>query len=129
MTRRLFRGQKGSLRTLTLSTNAFTVGNAQGTFVGNVLNTAPGSAVGFNTLSVANSLQLVLASGVWKIQVGSSAPGSPTALTFNLIETLNGASNTPKTTSGFTVNENAAGGGVLDFSVAADSSLLVAIAA
>lgn len=93
------------LQTLSLSANNFTVGNAQGTIIGNVLNTTAGSTLAFNSLSVANSLQLANVGGTWQIQVGSSAPGSPSTLTFNLIETLAGAGNTPKTTSGFTVNE------------------------
>jgi len=81
------------------------VGLAHGTVIGNVLNTTTGSTVTFNNLSVANSLQLAEVAGVWQVQVGSSAPGTPDTITFNLVETLSGAS--PHTTSGFVVNENA----------------------
>jgi hypothetical protein len=94
-----------TLKTLTLGANSFTVGNAPGTVIGNVLNTTPGSTVTFNSLSVANSLQLANTSGVWQVQVGSSAPSGATLITFNLVETLAGAP--PKTTSGLAVNENA----------------------
>ena len=128
MIKRVLLNQKGLLRTLSLSANSFTVGNAQGMFVGNVMNTAPGSMVVISALSVANSLQLVKVAGVWKIQVGSAAPGSPGTLTFNLIESLQGASNTPHT-SAISVLENAAGAGTLDFSQASDSALFAAVAA
>jgi hypothetical protein len=70
-----------TLTTLNLSANSFTVGSAPGTFIGNVMNTATGSTVTFDSLSVANSLQLA--------------------------NILSGAFNTPHTTSGFAVNENA----------------------
>jgi hypothetical protein len=43
--------------------------------------------------------------GVWRVQVGSAAPGTSGTITFNLVETLSGAS--PHTTLGFVVNENA----------------------
>ena len=94
-----------SLRTLTLSANTFSVGDPQNTFVGNVINTTSGSTVTFASLSVANSLQLVNTGGTWSVQVGSAAPGAPTTLTFNLVETLASAVNSPNTTSGFSVNE------------------------
>jgi hypothetical protein len=96
------------LQTLSLSANTFTVGNAHGTLIGNVQNTTTGSTVTFSSLSVANALQLALVSGVWQIQVGSAAPGSPGTSTFNLIETLAGGANSPHTTSGLSVSEVAA---------------------
>ena len=94
-----------TLLTLTLSGNSFSVGDPQGTIVGNVMNTTAGSTVAFDSLSVANSLQLVNVAGAWQVQVGSSAPGSAGTLTFNLVETLAGTTNSPNTTRGFTVNE------------------------
>ncbi|MGA7384499.1 MAG: hypothetical protein WBW81_07355 [Methylocella sp.] len=105
----LVQGQGVTLQTLTLSANSFTVGAAQGTLVGNVQNTAAGSAVTFSSLSVAGSLQLVNVAGTWQVQVGPSAPGSPGTLTFALVETLAGAANSPNTTSGLAVTETAAG--------------------
>jgi beta-glucanase (GH16 family) len=95
-----------TLQTLTLSASSFAIGDPQGTFVGNVQNTTPGSIVTFNSLSVANSLQLANVAGVWQVQVGSSAPGAAGTLTFNLVETLAGATNSPNTTSGLNVNES-----------------------
>lgn len=96
------------LSDLTLSTNTFNVGNAQGTFVGYAQNPISGSTVAFNSLSVAGSLQLAQVMGLWQIQVGPSAPGSPTTITFNLVETNPLASNSPHTTSGLSVIESAA---------------------
>jgi len=93
------------LQTLTLSASSFTIGDPQGTFVGNVQNTTRGSIVTFNSLSVANSLQLANVAGAWQVQVGSSAPGAAGTLTFNLVETLAGATNSPNTSSGLNVNE------------------------
>ena len=97
-----------TLRVIAISGNSFTVGNPQGTFVGNVQNTTSGSTITFASLSVANSLQLAKVGGIWQIQVGSAAPGSPSTLTFNLVETMAGATNTPRTTTGFSVGEVAA---------------------
>jgi hypothetical protein len=94
-----------TLKTLTLSANSFTVGSAPGTFIGNVLNTSPGSTVTFNGLSVANSLQLANVGGIWQVQVGPSAPGAAALITFNLVETL--ADATSRAMSALTVNENA----------------------
>lgn len=123
----LVRGQTVTLQALTLSANSFTAGAAQGTLVGNVQNTTAGSTVVFSSLSVANSLQLASVSGVWEVQVGSGAPGSPGTLTFALVETLAGAANSPNATSGLTVNETASGDTLqLAFQVAVDSLPLAA---
>ncbi len=103
-----------SLQALQLSAASFTVGNAQGMLVGTVLNTTAGSVITFDSLSVAGSLQLALVSGSWKIQVGPSAPGTPGTITFNLVETLSGAVNSPRTTAGFSVVENPSGTDVLN---------------
>jgi len=118
----LVQGQAVTLQALALSANSFTAGAAQGTLVGNVQNTAAGSAVALSNLSVAGSLQLVNVSGTWQMQVGPSAPGSPGTLTFALVETLAGAANSPNTTSGLAVNETAAGDTLqLALQVAVDS--------
>lgn len=118
-------GSSGAiLQVLTLSANAFTVGDPQGTLIGNIQNTTPGSNVVITGQSVANALQITLVSGVWKLQVGPSAPGSSGTLTFNLIETLAGAFNSPLTTMTLSVTEMAAAGSApiiqldLDFSKA-----------
>jgi hypothetical protein len=97
------------LKALTLSANSFLVGATQGTIVGNVLNTTSGSTVAFNSLSVAGSLQLVNVGGIWQVQVGPSAPGAPTTITFNLRETLASGANSPHQTSGLSVFEQAVG--------------------
>ena len=96
------------LQALQLSAASFTVGSLQGTLVGTVLNTTSGSTITFDSLSVAGSLQLALVSGSWKLQVGPSAPGVPGTITFNLVETLASAVNSPLMTTGFSVIENAA---------------------
>lgn len=105
------------LHALTLNANQFTVGSPQGTVVGNVLSTTPGSTVTFSSLSVAGSLQLALVTGVWQVQVGPSAPGTPGTVTFNLVETKTASPNSPNMTSGFSVIENAAGVGGLKIDV------------
>lgn len=105
------------LQTLTLNANQFTVGNPQGTVVGSVLNTTPGSTVTFSSLSVAGSLQLALVGSTWQIQVGPTAPGTPGTITFNLVETKASSPNSPNTTSGFSVIENAAGVGGLQIDI------------
>jgi hypothetical protein len=97
----------GLLQTLTLTGAAFMVGDPQGTRLGDVIGTMSGSTVTFDSLSVSGSLQLALVSGVWQLQVGPTAPGTGGTITFNLVETLGGISNSPHTTSGFTVIENA----------------------
>jgi hypothetical protein len=97
------------LGALSLSANSFNVGSLQGTFIGNVLNTTPGSIVTFNNLIIANSLQLVLVGNTWKVQVGSAAPGTPGTITFNLVETLPRAANSPRTTPGFVIENGGVG--------------------
>jgi hypothetical protein len=94
----------GALQTLTLSAAAFHVGDPQGTVVGTILGASSGSAIAFNSLSTAGALQIAGRS----LQVGPTPSGSPSTVTFNLIETLAGATNTPNQTNGFAVSERVA---------------------
>ena len=96
--------QAATLQTLTLSAAAFHVGDPQGTVVGTILGASSGSAIAFNSLSTAGALQIAGTS----LQVGPTPSGSPSAVTFNLVETLAGARNTPNQTNGFVVFERVA---------------------
>jgi len=111
-----------TLQPLTLSAAIFHAGDPQGTIIGTILGATPGSAITFNSLSPAGALQFAGTS----LQVGPSPSGSPSTVTFNLVETLAGATNTPNQTNGFSVSELAAGG-ILDFSNASNSALLLVI--
>ncbi|MGB6177048.1 MAG: hypothetical protein WBF43_12105, partial [Methylocella sp.] len=91
----------GTLQTLTLSDPAFHVGDPQGTVVGTILGASSGSTITFNSLSTAGALQI---SGTI-LEVGPTPLGSPSTVTFNLVETLAGATNTPNQTNGFSVSE------------------------
>jgi hypothetical protein len=93
-----------TLQVLSLSGSAFMVGDARGTIVGNVVGTTAGSMVAISSLSMSGALQLGYTSGVWQLQVGAGAPGSPLTLTFDLIEWIATGSNSPRTTSGFSVD-------------------------
>ena len=72
--------------------------------VGTILGASSGSAIAFNSLSTAGALQIAGRS----LQVGPTPSGSPSTVTFNLIETLAGATNTPNQTNGFAVSERVA---------------------
>ena len=91
----------GALQPLTLSAAAFHVGDPQGTVVGTILGASSGSTITFNSLSAAGALQIAGTS----VQVGPTPSGSPSTVTFNLVETLTGATNTPNQTNGFSVSE------------------------
>ena len=91
----------GALQPLTLSAAAFHVGAPQGTVVGTILGASSGSAITFNSLSTAGALQITGTS----LQVGPTPSGTPDIVTFNLVETLTGATNTPNQTNGFSVSE------------------------
>ncbi len=98
--------QPAILQTLTLSPSgtsglAFHVGDPQGTVVGTILGASPGSAIAFNSLAPAGALQIIGTS----LQVGPAPSGAPSTVTFNLVESLAGATNTPKQTNGFSVSE------------------------
>jgi hypothetical protein len=102
-----------SLSTLSLSANTFISGAATGAIIGNVLGTTPGSTVTVTSQSTANAVQVALVGGVWQLQVGSGALTGPNTYTFNLVETLSGASGSPKTTRGLFVNESPATGTII----------------
>ncbi len=89
------------LQPLTLSGESFKTGASQGTLVGYILNASAGSAIAFDSLSVAGALQIVGTS----IEVGPTPPIVPATITFNLIETLIGAVNTPTQTNSFSIAE------------------------
>jgi hypothetical protein len=91
----------GALQPLTLSAAAFHVGAPQGTVVGTILGASSGSAITFNSLSTAGALQITGTS----LPVGPAPSGTPAIVTFNLVETLTGATNTPNQTNGFSVSE------------------------
>jgi hypothetical protein len=91
----------GTLQTLTLSAAAFHVGDPQGTMVGTILGASSGSAIAFNSLSTVGALQIAGTS----LQVGPTPSGSPSIITFNLVETLASATNTPNQTTGSSVSE------------------------
>ncbi|MCI0467850.1 MAG: hypothetical protein L0Y57_12735 [Beijerinckiaceae bacterium] len=78
----------GGLQTLSVPYNSFLIGAAQGTIVATIANKNPNSTLVFgtggNALSVPGSLQI---SGN-EIQVGPTPPGTPTVITFGLVETL-----------------------------------------
>jgi hypothetical protein len=93
-----------TLQPLTLSAAAFRVGDPQGTVVGSILGASSGSTIAFNSLGMAGALQIAGTS----LQVGPTPSGSPSTVTFNLVETLTGATNTPNQTNGFSVSELAA---------------------
>ncbi|MFZ0506585.1 MAG: hypothetical protein WAM29_00400 [Methylocella sp.] len=93
--------QAVTLQTLTLSDPAFHVGDPQGTVVGTILGASSGSTITFNSLEPAGALQI---SGT-SLEVGPTPSGSPSTVTFNLVETLAGATNTPNQTNGFSVSE------------------------
>ncbi|MDQ6704011.1 MAG: hypothetical protein M3Z96_13470 [Pseudomonadota bacterium] len=93
------------LQPLTLSSASFHAGDPQGTVVGTILEASSGSTITFNSLSRAGALQIAGTS----LQVGPTPSGSPSTVTFNLIETLAGATNTPNQTNGFSVSELAVG--------------------
>jgi hypothetical protein len=88
---------------LTLSGNTFLVGSAQGHLIGNVIGTTAGSTITFNSLSIPNSIQLANVAGTWQIQVGPSVTLAPVTITFNLVETLSMAVNSPQTSMEFVV--------------------------
>jgi hypothetical protein len=69
--------------------------------VGTILGAGSGSAIAFNSLSTAGALQITGTS----LQVGPTPSGTPAIVTFNLVETLTGATNTPNQTNGFSVSE------------------------
>ena len=94
-----------TLQTLTVSAAVFHVGDPQGTVVGNILGASSGSTIAFNSLSTG-ALQIAGTS----LQVGPTRSGTPATVTFNLVETLTGATSTPNQTNGFSVSELAAGG-------------------
>ncbi|MGH6936455.1 MAG: hypothetical protein ACRED2_09800, partial [Methylocella sp.] len=92
--------QAVTLQTLTLSAATFHVGDPQGTVVGNILGASPGSTIAFDSLSTAGALQIVGTS----LQVGPTPSDTPGTVTFNLVESLTGATNTPNQTNGFSVS-------------------------
>jgi hypothetical protein len=61
----------------------------------------PRGDIAFNSLSTAGALQITGTS----LQVGPTPSGTPAIVTFNLVETLTGATNTPNQTNGFSVSE------------------------
>ncbi|MCI0362886.1 MAG: hypothetical protein L0219_03340, partial [Phycisphaerales bacterium] len=93
--------QAVTLQTLNLSAAAFHVGDPQGTAVGTILGASPGSTIAFDSLSTAGALQIVGTS----LQVGPTPSDTPGTVTFNLVENLTGATNTPNQTNGFSVSE------------------------
>ncbi|MGI0083678.1 MAG: hypothetical protein ACREBQ_01205 [Nitrososphaerales archaeon] len=92
------------LQPLTLSASSFQVDSPQGTVVGNILGTSIGSTIAFNSLVPPGALQIVGTS----LQVGPTPSGTPGTVTFNLVETMLGATNTPNISYGFSVSELAA---------------------
>jgi hypothetical protein len=88
---------------LTLSGNSFPVNSAQGILIGNVIGTTNGSTVTFDSLSIPGSIQLANVSGTWQIQVGPSITTTPITITFNIVETLSIAVNSPQTSMEFVV--------------------------
>jgi len=90
-----------TLQTLTLSAATFRVGDPQGTVVGMILGASSGSTITFNSLSTAGALQIAGTS----LLVGPTPSGTPDTVTFNLVETLTGATNTPNQTIGFSISE------------------------
>jgi hypothetical protein len=93
--------QAVTLQTLSLSAAAFHVGDPQGTAVGTILGASPGSTIALDSLSTAGALQIAGTS----LQVGPTPSSTPGTVTFNLVETLTGATNTPNQTNGFSVSE------------------------
>jgi hypothetical protein len=89
-----------TLQALSLSSSTFNNDMAAGAVVANVLNTS-GGIITLNALSPLGSLTI---SGT-QILVGPTPPSAPAAITFNLVETLAGATNSPHTTSGFSISE------------------------
>ena len=89
------------LQPLTSSGATFHAGDPQGTVVGTILGASPGSTIAFNSLSTAGALQITGTS----LQVGPTPPATPATVTFNLVETLAGATNTPNQTKSFSVSE------------------------
>ncbi len=94
-----------TLGVLSLSATTFTSGAAQGTFIGNILNSTPGSTITILSQSNAGALQIV---GT-QLQVGPTPPVGANALTVTLRETLTGATNSPNNTGPLGVTENASG--------------------
>ena len=70
-------------------------------WLGTILGASSGSAIAFNSLSTRGALQITGTS----LQVGPAPSGTPAIVTFNLVETLTGATNTPNQTNGFSVSE------------------------
>lgn len=89
-----------TLQALSLSSSTFNDELVAGAVVANVLNTS-GGVIALNALSPPGSLTI---SGT-QILVGQTPPSAPAAITFNLVETLAGATNSPRTTSGFSISE------------------------
>jgi hypothetical protein len=96
-----------ALQPLSLSGTTFTSGSGIGTLIGNIIGTSPGSTVTIGTQSTASALQVAQVSGIWQLQVGSGALTGANTYTLSLVETLSGATGSPKTTAGLAVNETA----------------------
>lgn len=118
-----------TLRPLSLGANTFAAGAAQGTFIGNILGTTPGSTLAISSQSNAGALQVANVGGNWQLQVGPSAPASANSLTVTLQEALSGAINSPNTSGLLGVTVNASGSSSLDFGNQSNSAFIAALAA
>jgi uncharacterized protein DUF4038/malectin (di-glucose binding ER protein)/collagenase-like protein with putative collagen-binding domain len=89
-----------TLGALTPSATSFHTCAAVGTVIGTINGTTPGSTVTITGQSTSNALQVAKVGSAWQLQVGPGALCGPNTFTFSLVETLAGATNSPRTTSG-----------------------------
>jgi WD domain, G-beta repeat len=99
-----------TLSNLTVSPSTVAAGTSAGTVIGAISGTTSGSSLSLSGLSVASSISI---SGA-NIIVGPSLPSSATTITFSIVETLSGATNTPHTTSGLSVTVTSSGTTTVD---------------
>jgi hypothetical protein len=101
-----------TLNPLTFS-GSFQSNAAPGSIVGTLGGTTSGSTLALSNIMVGstaypNALTVVQTStNVWQVEVGTALPPAPSTITFAAVETLTGATNSPKTTTGLSISETA----------------------
>lgn len=93
-----------TLLPLSLSSNTIAENVPNGTIIGNVVGTSPGSTITMQAGSDAR-LTVNLSGGVWRLLTTGATIDyeAATSLSFGLVETLAGATGNPKTTAGLSV--------------------------